>query len=79
MSIIESFQRKIRIEYLADGLWKQDWVKCTIVEMLQMMDELRATHVKIVLPHPGTGQKLNYMLVKGVDGWSVKIGKPVIK
>jgi len=79
MSIIESFHRKVRIEYLADGLWKQDWVRCTIVELLQRMDEKKATHIKLELPHPATGEKLNYMLVKGVKGWSVKIGKPGIK
>ena len=79
MSIIDRFKSKIRIEYFSNGLWKQDWVKCTIVELLQQMDEMGSTRVKIVLPHPGTGQNLNYMLVKGIKGWSVKIGKPVVK
>jgi len=79
VSIVESFQKKVRVEYLSDGIWRQEWVRCTFVEMLQQMEEKSATHIKIILPHVSTGKKTHYMLVKGVKGWTARIGKPVIK
>ena len=80
MSISESFQKRIRVEYYANGLWKQDYVQCTFPEMLMQMNECKATLVKIVLPHPSTGKRMNYMLVKLPNGqWTVKVKTEVIK
>ena len=78
-AILERFHRKVRIEYLCNGLWKQDYVRCTIVDLLRRMEEIGATHIKMDLPDPGTGKWRHYMVVKGEKGWSVKVGQVKIK
>lgn len=76
----EFFDRKIRVEYLADGIWRQDFFRCTFVEFMQRLDELKATHAKMDLPHPRTGKWMHYTLVKTPAGkWSVKVKEEKVK
>jgi hypothetical protein len=79
-TMFENFEKKLRVEYLANGIWKQDHFRCTFVEFMQRLNELKATRAKIDLPHPHTGKWMHYILFKGSNGkWSVKVREEKIK
>ena len=78
--MFEHFDRKLRVEYLSDGIWKQDYFRCTFVEFLQRLNELNAVKAKLDLPHPKTGKWMHYMLLRTPGGkWTVRIGREIIK
>lgn len=78
--MLENFNKKLRVEYLSDGVWRQDYFKCTFIEFMQRLNELRATRAKIDLPDPNTGKWMHYMLIKTPNGrWTVKVRGEKIK